>query len=52
VREALENYILSKRAGKAQYLCSGITIYIHSGKEIQGDRIEDKRKQMRTELHT
>jgi len=43
VREALENYILSKRAGKTEYLCSGITIYIHSGKEVIGLKTRENR---------
>jgi len=49
--EILENCILSKRARSTYYLCSEIATYIGSGKEIEGNNMEDKRKQMRTDLH-
>jgi len=50
-REMLENLILSKGAGGTCYLCSETTAFIESGKEIGGDDMEDKRKQIRTGVH-
>ena len=47
----LENYILSKRARGTYYLCSETAKYIGSGKEIKGNNMEGKRKQMKTDLH-
>jgi len=46
----LKNFILSKRARKAYYLCSGIATYNDSRKRVKGNKIEDKRKLMRSEL--
>ena len=50
-RETLQNFFLSQRAGEAHCLCSGTIAYIGSGKEIKGNNMEDKGKQMRTKLH-
>jgi len=48
----LKNFILSRRAGKAHYLCSETATYIGSGEEAIGNNnMEDKRKQMRTKVH-
>ena len=49
-REILENFVLSQKAGETHYLYSEITTYIGSG-EVNRNNIEDKRKQMRIELH-
>jgi len=43
VRERLEDFILSERAGEAHDLCSK-TIYNRSEKEIEGNNIEGLRK--------
>jgi len=52
-RETLENFILStsKRARETHYLCCETATYIGSGKEINRSNMEDKGKQVRTELH-
>ena len=42
-REILENFILSKRAGKTHYLRRETAAYIGSGGEVKGNNIEDKR---------
>jgi len=51
-REMLENYILSKGTGEAQYLCGRTRAHIRSAKEIQADNMENQGTRMRTELHT
>ena len=45
-----ENFSLSKRAGETHYLCSETATYIGSGKDVKGNNMEYKRRQMRTEL--
>ena len=42
---------LSQRAGEIHYLRSKTATYVGSGKEIKGNNMAGKRKQMRTELH-
>ena len=49
-REILQNIILSQSAEESHCLCSGSTTYIGSGKDVQGNNIEDKRNKTRTEL--
>ena len=46
-----KKFTLSKGAGEAHYLCGEMATYIGSVKEIKGNNIENKRKQMRTGLH-
>lgn len=51
-REIIKNFNLSKGTGEIYYLCCETETYVASGKEIKGNnRKEDKRKQMRIELH-
>ena len=45
-----KNFVLSQRARKAYYLYSEIATYISSRKEVKGNNIEDKRKQITLEL--
>jgi len=47
----LKKFILSERAGETHYLCGETATYISSRKEIKGNNMEGKSKQMRTELH-
>jgi len=49
--EMLQSFILSKRAGETHYLRSETATYINGRRRIKGNNIQDKRKQMRTELH-
>jgi len=46
----LKNFILSQRARNAYYLYSETAAYIGSGEEVKENNMEDKRKQMRTEV--
>jgi len=48
--EILKNFIQSQRARKAYYLYSETETYIHSRKGDKENNMEDKRKQVRTEL--
>ena len=49
-REMLKNFIQSQGARKAYYLYSETATYIRSRKEDKGNNMENKRKQVRTEL--
>ena len=49
--EILENCILSRMARGTYYSCSETATYIGSGKEIKGNNMEDKRKQMRIDFY-
>ena len=49
--ETLGNFILSKSARETHYLCRETATYIGSGREVKENNMEDKRKQVRAELH-
>ena len=42
--EIIKNFIISQKAGKANYLCREIAAYVSSGEEVKGNNVEDKRK--------